>query len=317
MTTSTATRIEEQFRQGMAMLADPAAAAGWRAALELVDLSAAAGMPDAIERRALFECMGVGRPRDWNKALDSLAEAAAAGSQGAARQLVLLAEDRFDAEPPPRNCAELRARISLDGRLQAPRGLDLSSDPLIKTIAGFATAAECKWLIAAAAPHLERAIIYSTETGEPGRDAGRTNRFALFDFAHLDLVIEMIRARIASAIGAPLPCLEVSQVLSYAAGEEFAPHCDFLDARSMADEIARRGQRAVTVLVYLNEEFEGGETSFPELGLDHRGRTGDALVFSNVDPGGMPDPRTRHAGRPPTHGEKWLFSQWVRDRMPA
>ena len=133
----------------------------------------------------------------------------------------------------------------------------------------------------------------------------------------LDVVIEMIRARIAGAIGAPLPCLEVSQVLRYEVGEEFAPHCDFLDDRTMASEIAQRGQRAVTVLIYLNQDFEGGATSFPELGLEHRGKPGDALVFSNVDPGGRPDPRTRHAGRPPSRGEKWLFSQWVRDRMPA
>ena len=317
MTDSIAPGIQQQFRQGMSMLVDPAAAANWREALQLVDNAAGAGLAEAIERRALFECMGVARRQDWSKALDSLAEAAEGGSEAAARQLLVLAGERLDVKLPDCNWATLRSCISLTERLKAPPARDISSSPLIRTIGGFASAAECEWLISAANPHLERAVIYSTETGVAGEDPGRTNRFALFDFMRLDVVVEMIRARIAGAIGAPLPCLEVSQVLRYDVGEEFAPHCDFLDARSMASEIAQRGQRAVTVLIYLNQDFEGGATSFPELGLEHRGKPGDALVFSNVDPGGRPDPRTRHAGRPPSRGEKWLFSQWVRDRMPA
>jgi hypothetical protein len=37
-------------------------------------------------------------------------------------------------------------------------------------------------------------------------------------------------------------------------------------------------------------------------------------MFTNVLPDGSPDRRMSHAGLPPTAGEKWLFSQWVRDR---
>jgi hypothetical protein len=73
----------------------------------------------------------------------------------------------------------------------------------------------------------------------------------------------------------------------------------------------------VTFLIYLNSEFEGGETDFPVLALAYKGATGDALYFGNVDSAGVPDPRTLHAGLPPTRGEKWLFSQWVRDRVRA
>ena len=68
------------------------------------------------------------------------------------------------------------------------------------------------------------------------------------------------------------------------------------------------------MLVYLNQGFEGGETDFPLLDLKFKGRKGDALMFSNVDASGAPDRRMFHAGLPPTAGEKWLLSQWVRDR---
>lgn len=54
---------------------------------------------------------------------------------------------------------------------------------------------------------------------------------------------------------------------------------------------------------------------FPRVNLNHRGRKGDAWLFSNVDAATrVPDPLTLHAGTPPTNGEKWIFSQWIRDR---
>ena len=289
---------EDAFRTGMAMLADPAAAKNWRQAIELVVGAASEGHPDAIERRAVFECIGIAGSPDWEKAMASLAHAAERGSASAAGQL--------DA---------LKGK-SIAERLAAPPARSLSANPLIRTIESFADAAECRWLIDRASGRLERATIYTRVTGQSGIDPGRTNQHALFDFTQIDVVVELIRSRIATAISAPMPCLEISQVLRYSPGEEFLPHCDYLDPQIMAGEIGQRGQRAVTVLIYLNDAFEGGETSFPALGIEHRGRAGDAILFSNLNPAGKPEPRTIHAGRPPTSGQKWLFSQWVRDRIP-
>ena len=311
------TSADEQYRSGLGLLANAPTAADWRGGIELVDSAADAGLADAIERRALFECMGVGRPRDWQKAIDSLALAAERGCASAASQIILLAEDRYEAEPSAIDWAALRSRISIIERLRAPASQTISASPLIRTVRGLASPAECQWLIESASPRLERAIVYNNATGESGADPGRTNQFALFNFANLDVIAEMVRTRLAAAIGAPLPCLEVSQVLRYSVGEAFAPHWDYLDPEMLGGEIGQRGQRVVTVLVYLNDDFEGGETNFPELGISHRGRAGDALLFSNVDAQGKPDLRTKHAGCPPTSGEKWLFSQWVRDRIPA
>ena len=308
---------DQQFRTGMSLLASPDAAQELEQATALIKAAAAAGHAEATARRAVFECAGVRRPPDWEKALDSLANAAELGSQVAARQLILLAEDRFDVAAPadtqPGAWREMRSRISIARRLRpsAASGRTLSADPFVRAIQAMCSASECQWLIAAAAPWLERATLHNEGVG-----AGRTNQYAVLDLVHTDVVAEMIRTRIANEIGAPLPCLEVSQVLRYAVGEEFLLHCDFLDPQVNRDEIDRFGQRAATFLIYLNEDFEGGETSFPRLRINPRGRTGDALVLGNVGPNRMPDPRTQHAGCPPTRGEKWLFSQWVRDRYP-
>lgn len=310
---------ESQFQTGMAILTGLTLSPDWQRGVALIDAAAADGHAEAIERRALLECRGVGRAPNWETALNSLVAAAGRGSQSAACQLILLAEDQFEpiaaTERPSSDWTEMRSRISLNQRLQAPAGHGhfLSTSPLVHAVPKFASAAECEWLTAAAAPRLARAGVYNNPAGV---DPGRTNQFAPFNFANADLIVEMIRSRIANQLGAPLGCLEMSQVLHYEVGQEFVLHCDFLDPSAMREEIARNGQRVVTVLIYLNEDFEGGETSFPRLQIDHRGRIGDALIFGSLDAAGRPNPDSQHAGCPPTKGEKWVFSQWVRDRVP-
>ena len=70
-------------------------------------------------------------------------------------------------------------------------------------------------------------------------------------------------------------------------------------------------KRQMTALVWLNDEYEGGETHFPRLGITVRGAPGDMLVFANLDEHGKRDDRMEHAGLPVTRGEKWLASRWI------
>jgi hypothetical protein len=304
---------DDQFREGLALLSGRDVARRLNDAVALIEAAANAGHADAVARRAALECKGVAGAPDWHRALDSLADAAELGSASAAGQLIVLADDRFDAGPRKSDWRALRARIPLAKRLAAPPrgGRTLAYAPLVHAIPRMFSQAECDWLIAIGSNGLERAKVIGIASGV---HQGRTNKTAVLDLARTDVVVEMIRTRIANELRAPLSCLEVPQVLHYEVGEEFVLHCDFLDPVSRRDEIARDGQRSATFLIYLNDDFEGGETSFPQLGICHRGRPGDALVFGSLRPGGAPDPRSQHAGLPPTRGEKWLFSQWVRDR---
>jgi hypothetical protein len=132
----------------------------------------------------------------------------------------------------------------------------------------------------------------------------------------MDIVLEVIRHRISAATRIPVPVFEPSQILHYNVGQEFKPHFDFLDPgnANYRDQL-NQGQRIATFLIYLNDEFEGGETQFPDIGLQFRAKAGDAIFWANVDTEGRPDALTRHAGLAPTSGEKWVFSQWIRDRI--
>jgi prolyl 4-hydroxylase len=172
---------------------------------------------------------------------------------------------------------------------------------------------ECDWLITRGGPKLERARLYDPVAGFR-TDPGRSNRAAHMPMSDSDMVMVTIQTRIARAAALPVDGLEALTVLHYTPGQEFRPHFDFQNVDLYSHVVARLGQRVVTFLVYLNDDFDGGETHFPQLDWRFKGGRGDAIFFWNVTPDGRGDVTTQHAGVPPTRGEKWLLSQWIRDR---
>lgn len=257
-----------------------------------------AGDSEAVAFTAVVAALGVGERPSWPLALRRLRRAAALGSAFAEEQLAVLATSGLIGSPGP--VSEHR----------------LSVDPSICSLPGFVPQVACDWLIGRAAGRTRQAEIYDSETGERRPDPQRDNSVLGFTFKDFDLVIVAIRARIAAAMRVQANRLEPAQVMHYAPGQKFGRHYDFLDVSfpGFAAELAARGQRVATFLIYLNTGFEGGETDFPAVGITYKGQPGDGLMFRNVDSAGVPDRRTLHAGLPPLSGEKWLFSQWIRDR---
>jgi prolyl 4-hydroxylase len=278
---------------------DPIRAAG------LLTAAAEQGDAEAAALMATLEAMGVAGPQSWERAIDWLRRAAALGSQSARAQLALLGRGS--------------EAVDIDALITPPPKRSLSDAPRIRVIEGFATPAECDWVMARADGRLSPAKVVDPRSGVDIPHPDRTNKEIELDLAAMDVVIQVLRARIATATNLPVPVFEPAHVMRYSVGEEFRPHFDFLtdDAEGWAAQLRQYGQRIATFLLYLNDDFEGGETDFPSTGISHRGGRGDALFFANVDPSGAPDRSTLHAGRPPTRGEKWILSQWIRDRTPA
>ncbi len=277
--------------------------------------AAEAGDSDAAHRLAVLSAMGLGLPQDWRAALERLTQAAELGHPTAGRQLVLLS-DLVVLEGRWKHVAD---GIDIAAWLNAPAPRALSPGPAIFAIERFLPPAVCDWLRNQAEARAEPALVYDPDTGEGRRDSVRTNAAARFDLERMDVVMALVRERIARTAGLPVPGLEWTQVLHYAVGQTFDWHVDWLDPANpgYAADLAARGQRIATCLVFLNDDFEGGETAFEAGGLRHRGRKGDALLWANTLPDGSIDRRTRHAGLPPTKGEKWVLSQWLRGRAPT
>ena len=288
------------------------------AGIAMIDAAAARGDAAALERQALLEAVGCARPQDWDRALDCLMEAAQRGSEAARGQMLVLAGATSSGAHEQPDWKALRAEISIGKLMQAPPKIAVSDSPRLRMIEGFASPAECKWVVDRACTRLRPATVVNL-SGSMAVGAVRTNSMVEHLLPDMDLVIEAIRARVSAATRLPLPLFEASQALHYAPGQEFRPHHDYFDPTlpGHAGELEQLGQRIATFLIWLNDGYTGGETAFPRAQLSFRGKTGDALFIANVDRGGRPDPSTLHAGRPPLSGEKWIFSQWIRDKAPS
>jgi hypothetical protein len=277
--------------------------------VEVLEEAALRGDAEAHRQLSVCAAWGVGCPRDFARGLNHLQLAALGGSNLAQRELQLL------ARVGGTDWAALRRSVDV-GALMTPPGGSLRKDrPRIIVVERFMTPAECEWVIARGRSTLHRARVYRS-SATPQVAETRTNRETSFTIFQADVALAILRERMSAATRAPPAYFEVTKLLHYEPGQEFALHADFIQPGTpeLARELQLRGQRAATLLVYLNEEYEGGETDFPRIAFRFKGRLGDALIFSNIDPAGAPDFDTVHAGLPPTRGEKWLLSQWIRTR---
>jgi len=249
---------------------------------------------ETLAKQAVRAAYGWHRPQSWADALGLLAEAARAGEEGAARQL------------------DLVAQAPIDALLTPPRVERLTEAAAIAACPGFLPPGFAEWLIDQARNRLVSASV--NQAGET--QIIRSARDFAFGPRQRDLVVAIVQERAARLVNVPVECHEPPNIISYEPGQEFGLHVDYIDPRvpEFQAELRAMGQRTVTIVTYLNTDFEGAETHFPEAGVTYRGEAGDAILFVNVLPDGSPDYNTRHCGLPPTSGRKWVLSQWIRSQ---
>jgi prolyl 4-hydroxylase len=260
------------------------------AAREYYRLAAQAGVIEGMRRYLALWVLGVGGDRDWQAGL-RLLEATVPVDPRAGRELALVRAMDLTSDGDPRH---------------VPAGEVLSQEPRITRFPSFFTAEECAYLAEAAAPLFEPAHTYNERTGEDFRNPVRTSDTAAFPWVGENPAIHALNRRIAAASATDVMQGEPLQILRYRPGQEYKPHIDAIPGLD--------NQRVLTMLVYLNEGFEGGETHFSAAGVTVEARRGDAILFNNVTPDGRPNPAIVHAGLPVRSGEKLLASRWIRER---
>jgi hypothetical protein len=307
--TESGAQLGLRYLTGSGVAPDPAKG------VALIEQAAQAGDPEGAWLAATVASCSFWRPRNWALAFDYLLQAARQGHAPARGALRLLAGGPSASAVASDDWRAMRNAIDLGAWMAAPQARMIREAPRIRVIDGFVSAAACDWLIDRARGRLSRATIYDDATGGTTEDGRRTNSQCDLDLETGGAFTFLLRGRISAVTGRPDEAMEIAKVLHYAPGETFAVHFDYLnpDEPAYAAQLANRGQRTDTFLIYLNDDFTGGETHFPKIELSHRGAKGDAIWFSNVDASGKPDEDTIHAGLPPTTGEKWLFSQWIRE----
>jgi prolyl 4-hydroxylase len=275
----------------------------WQDEVEALRAEAERGSGEAATRLAAIAALGVGRAPNYDEALNELLRAAQFGYEPARQQLRFLT--RRTAAP---DGATAHAGIDLRSWTRSPDVRVIVQKPRIGVVDAFATPEECEWLVALARERLSPAA--------EGTGGAFTGSEAIYDLDCADVVLALMRERIAAAVGVGVQFLEPARLVHYYPGEQFAEHFAFIEPGAPgADlEISRRGQRVAAFFLYLNDDYSGGETVLPHADIRHHGQGGSGLVFTTVDLEARPGPAPVVAELPPSSGEKWMLIQGVRNR---
>lgn len=251
------------------------------------------GHVDAALMEIALIANGSGGPVDWAGAV-ALLRQAAQNDPVAGDHVALLDAMAIDAAGDPVITAQCTK---------------LATSPATTLFKKLLTPGECAHIASVAANMMEPALVVDPSTGRYVAHPFRTSHAAVIGPAHETLVIQAINRRLAVASATGVGQGEPLTVLHYAPGQEYRPHHDALPPKQAQDN-----QRGWTMLIYLNDAYEGGATKFTQSGIEVQGRPGDVLLFANLKPDETPDSTATHAGLPVVKGAKWIATRWIRTR---
>jgi prolyl 4-hydroxylase len=211
-----------------------------------------------------------------------------------------------DADYKVRIGSEVRERLlRRDGAYQIP-----SHDLDIFIVRDFLDGSDCETLVAAIDAHRIPSKLLSP-TADP---EFRTSESCNLD--PQDSFVKKIEARIAKLLAIDRRHGETIQGQRYAPGQRFKLHHDFFERDQPYWEEMNRtgGQRTWTAMIFLNEPEAGGETAFPKANITVTPRTGNMLVWNNLNIIGEPNYFSLHEGMPVAAGVKYIITKWHRER---
>ncbi|NRD79841.1 2OG-Fe(II) oxygenase [Bacillus sp. BRMEA1] len=176
-------------------------------------------------------------------------------------------------------------------------------EPLIVILGNVLSDKECDALIRLSMDRLRRSKIGSTRI----ENELRTSSSMFFQEGENE-EIARIEKRISQIMNIPVDHGEGIQVLHYKKGQEYRAHFDYFSSENKAVN----NSRISTLIMYLNEVEEGGETLFPKLNLSVSPQKGMAVYFEYFYQDQTLNELTLHSGAPVIKGEKWAATQWMR-----
>lgn len=182
----------------------------------------------------------------------------------------------------------------------------ISWSPRIFYYPKFASDYECDYIINLGKDKVSRSMVVGDSGGVVS--TARTSYGVFLSAESEDPVMQALADRIAMWSQLPKENGEAFYLLRYENGQEYKPHNDYFPSGYYGAE----GNRFATVLTYLSDVEEGGETIFPAVDLKVGPKKGDAILFWNLHPNGTVDEQSLHGGLPVTKGTKWCLTKWIR-----
>jgi prolyl 4-hydroxylase len=182
---------------------------------------------------------------------------------------------------------------------------------IIKTVDNFLTEEECKKIISLIDDKNERSAVIDDGSYGIRIDENRTSSTSYFD--NTIPIISDVRNKIANYLNIDSKKIEPLQGQKYLVGQYFKPHFDFLFSSEEYQKIKEAGNRYWTLLIYLNDDFEGGKTNFPKLEYEISPKKGMALIFQNMRNGELIQ-ESLHEGKDVLSGFKYIITAWIREK---
>lgn len=180
---------------------------------------------------------------------------------------------------------------------------------MILELENFITKEECKALIKLIKKENQPSLL-AEDTEEAVSSDYRTSSTCYLP--HTDKTVQRVLNKIAMTIGCSVERIEDLQGQLYKKGQEFKEHYDWFEGESYKYYCMASGNRTDTLMIYLNEGMEGGETEFQKLGIKYEPVEGKALWWKNIIDG-QTNEEVLHSGNPILKGEKYILTAWVRE----
>lgn len=105
----------------------------------------------------------------------------------------------------------------------------------------------------------------------------------------------------------PIKHVEDTQFLYYSIGGQYKQHNDCEDF--VEGKLARVTDRDLTILTYLNDDYEGGELELVNFGVKFKPKAGTVIVFPSYI-------EFTHIVHPVTKGERFTLATWIATPEP-
>ncbi|KIL45412.1 2OG-Fe(II) oxygenase [Jeotgalibacillus soli] len=176
-------------------------------------------------------------------------------------------------------------------------------EPLIVVLGNVLSSEECDELIKLSKDKMQRSKIGATRDINEIRTSS-----SMFFQENENEIITKIEKRISSIMNIPIEHGDGIQILKYAPSQEYKAHFDFFSKISNTS----KNNRISTLIMYLNDVEQGGETIFPKLNFSVSPQKGMAVYFEYFYTDTNVNELTLHGGAPVITGEKWVATQWMR-----
>jgi len=184
---------------------------------------------------------------------------------------------------------------------------------MIEEIKNFLTEEECKQLIEISIKEIQSCV----------DNNGSFMKMHPIEIKNYDSeIFKKIKKFISNKTNLPIENQENIIAIRYDQGGTYAEHYDsflkpvdnsIFTKQFYEQSMSSGGQRKYTVIIYLNDDFSGGDTYFLKLNKKIKPEKGKFVYWNNLDENGDTNLNMMHAGTAVLSNYKWILVCYIRE----